>query len=62
MVLITFVIYLYIPLFRQYITGCVNTAAGTFVSNNLYSIAFNYVTMQGNSASVMVGESMEAQQ
>ena len=55
-------IYLYIPLFRQYITGCVNTAAGTFVSNNLYSIAFNYVTMQGNSASVMVGESMEAQQ
>ena len=44
----------HIPLFQQYIAGCVNSSAGTFVSNNLYSVAFNYVTMQGNSASVMV--------
>ncbi len=52
--MIIFVVYLYIPLFQQYIAGCVNSSAGTFVSNNLYSVAFNYVTMQGNSASVMV--------
>lgn len=53
--MIIFVIYLYIPLLQQYIAGCVNSSAGTFVSTNLYSVAFNYVTMQGNSASVMVG-------
>lgn len=55
-------IYLYIPLFREYISGCVNSSVGTFVSSNLYSIAFNYVTMQGSSASVMVGESTATQQ
>lgn len=40
---------LYVPLFADYRAGCVEkTQSGSFFSQNLYSIAFNYAADQGN--------------
>lgn len=48
------IILIYIPLLQGYITGCVETSSGTFLTHNLYSLAYNYVTMQGDSAATIV--------
>ncbi|KAK8792253.1 hypothetical protein WA171_002505 [Blastocystis sp. BT1] len=48
------VILVYVPLLQGYITGCVETSSGTFLTQNLYSLAYNYVTMQGDSAATIV--------
>ena len=51
---IILVVTLYIPIYTDYVTGCVNSATGTFLTKNTYSMAYNYITMQGDSAAVMV--------
>ncbi|CAM9985513.1 unnamed protein product, partial [Choristocarpus tenellus] len=39
----------YVPLFRDYQAGCVeHTKTGTFFTQNLYSIAYNYAADEGN--------------
>mmetsp|Transcript_29098 Transcript_29098/g.59526 ORF Transcript_29098/g.59526 Transcript_29098/m.59526 type:complete len:999 (-) Transcript_29098:133-3129(-) len=48
-----FVVYfcaVYIPLLESYKGGCVtgDTSNGTFVSNNLYSVSYNYAASDGN--------------
>lgn len=53
-IVIITVVLLYLPLYQSYITGCVNSAVGTFLTKNTYSLAYNYITMQGDSAAVMV--------
>jgi hypothetical protein len=51
---IIFIVYLcqlYIPIFNAYTEGCVHrTTNGTFITKNLYSIAYNYASSDGNEA------------
>jgi hypothetical protein len=43
----------YIPLAEEYTTGCVNHGVnGTTLTNNLYSLAYNYASENGNDAAV----------
>lgn len=50
--LVVFVIYfcaVYVPLLAAYKAGCVTGATnGTFVTNNLYSVSYNYAASDGN--------------
>lgn len=42
---------MYIPVYHSYIDGCVvGTANGTLLTNNLYSVAYNYAAQDGNDA------------
>lgn len=50
----TLILFLYVPIVHNYVTGCVTSNQGTFVTHNLNSVALNYVTMQGDSARVIV--------
>ena len=44
-----YLVQLYIPIFEAYSDGCVHGIKnGTFVTNNLYSIAYNYASSDGN--------------
>ena len=45
---------LYLPFLYSYMDGCVDSSKGTTLSQNLYSIAYNYVTQQGESAKSIV--------
>eukprot|EP00735_Rhodelphis_limneticus_P003251 TRINITY_DN14706_c0_g1::TRINITY_DN14706_c0_g1_i1::g.21551::m.21551 TRINITY_DN14706_c0_g1::TRINITY_DN14706_c0_g1_i1::g.21551 ORF type:complete len:923 (+),score=242.06,YfhO/PF09586.5/0.00013,rve_3/PF13683.1/0.012 TRINITY_DN14706_c0_g1_i1:56-2770(+) len=38
----------YTPLFQEYIDGCVKSNNGTMLTENLYSIAYNYASEDGN--------------
>ena len=53
-IVIITVVLLYLPLYQSYVIGCVDSAMGTFLTKNTYSLAYNYITMQGDSAAVMV--------
>ena len=42
---------IYTPLYEEYISGCLQGAEnGTFVTENLFSISYNYASQDGNSA------------
>jgi len=41
----------YVPIYDEYQSGCVNDGVnGTFVTSNIYSIAYNYASQDGNEA------------
>ena len=40
---------IYVPIYDQYVDGCVaGYTNGTFITNNLYSVAYNYASEDGN--------------
>ena len=42
---------IYVPLYEEYLGGCVNDGVnGTFVTGNIYSIAYNFASQDGNEA------------
>ena len=42
---------IYIPLYNEYISGCVNAnGTGTFLTKNMYSMAYNFASRDGNKA------------
>jgi len=48
-IFVFFLCQMYVPIYNQYIDGCVvGETNGTFISNNLYSIAYNYASEDGN--------------
>ena len=46
--LIGMVVALYVPLLRQYSSGCLRLGDGTFLTNNLYSFAYNHAYQDGS--------------
>jgi len=38
----------YIPLYQQYVTGCVEGRDGTLLTNNSYSVTYNFASASGN--------------
>ena len=52
---------IYIPIYEQYRAGCVtNTANGTFITENLYSIAYNYAAAEGDAKTYAVQNAHDA--
>jgi len=46
---VVYVCQIYIPIYNTYVDGCVRgTTNGTFLTSNLYSIAYNYAAEDGN--------------
>jgi len=38
----------YIPLYDDYLNGCVHSTSGTFFTNNLYALCYNFASTDGN--------------
>lgn len=45
---------LYIPLLSNYIDGCVHSDKGSFLSQNVNVLVVNYISLQGDSALLIV--------
>lgn len=47
--IISFTINIYLPIYHEYVNSCViGINNGTFLNNNIYSIAYNYASSNGN--------------
>jgi hypothetical protein len=57
---VTFTTSVYVPIFDEYRIGCIpKDANGTFISENIYSSAYNYAYNQGSASLVKGVESLE---